>query len=80
MLGRFRELVHLRVSNADDKWHRNDLNDTLFLCTAGAYADIVVGEKKMTSYLMRAQGKVPEGAQRCRRLEEARPASAAAAA
>ncbi len=80
MLGRFRELVHLRVSNADDKWHRNDLNDTLFLCTAGAYADIVVGEKKMTSYLMRVQGKVPDGARLFRRLEDALPTIEAAAA
>ncbi|WP_146758850.1 hypothetical protein [Micromonospora noduli] len=80
MLGRFRELVHLRVSNADDKWHRNDLNDTLFLCTASAYADIVVGEKKMTSYLMRAEGKVPDGARLFRRLEDALPAIETAAA
>ncbi|MEV6518833.1 hypothetical protein AB0M37_23930 [Micromonospora chalcea] len=80
MLGRFRELVHLRVSNADDKWNRNDLNDILFLCTAGAYADIVVGEKKMTSYLMRAQGKVPDGARLFRRLEDALPAIEEAAA
>ncbi|TDC64739.1 hypothetical protein E1258_07520 [Micromonospora sp. KC207] len=80
MLGRFRELVHLRVSNADDKWHRNDLNDTLFLCTASSYADIVAGEKKMTSYLMRAQGKVPDGARLFRRMEDALPAISTAAA
>jgi hypothetical protein len=80
MLGRFRELVHRRVSNADDKWHRNDLNDMLFLCTASAYADIVVGEKKMTSYLTQDQGKVPNGARLFRRLEDALPAIEAAAA
>jgi hypothetical protein len=80
MLGRFRELVHRRVSNADDKWHRNDLNDMLFLCTASAYADVVVGEKKMTSYLTQDQGKVPDGARLFRRLEDALPAIEAAAA
>ncbi|MFC7279597.1 hypothetical protein ACFQS1_37015 [Paractinoplanes rhizophilus] len=74
MLGRFRELLHLRVSNADDKWAANDLNDTLYLCCAGAYADIVVGERKMTSYLQRASSKVTKGATLFRHLEDALPA------
>ncbi|HET6479972.1 MAG TPA: hypothetical protein VFG35_08045 [Actinoplanes sp.] len=79
MLGRIRELVHVRVSNADDKWHRNDLNDTLFLCTAAGYADIVVGEKKMTTYLGRVHRSVRPGAQLFRRLEDALAAIEAAA-
>jgi len=74
MLGRFRELVHLRVSNADDKWAANDLNDTLYLCCAGAYADFMVGERKMTSYLQRATGKATKGAALFRHLEDALPA------
>ncbi len=52
----------------------------LFLCTASGYADIVVGEKKMTSYLMRVQGEVPDGARLFRRLEDALPVIEAAAA
>ncbi|MEV0898129.1 hypothetical protein [Actinoplanes sp. NPDC049802] len=78
MLGRFRELVHLRVSNADDKWEGNDLNDTLYLCCASGYANIVVGEKKTVSYLLRMKGKVPDGAEVFRRLEDALPSIEAA--
>ncbi len=33
-LARIREVLHLRLSNSDDKWEANDLNDLLFLATA----------------------------------------------
>ncbi|WP_062289800.1 hypothetical protein [Demequina phytophila] len=70
-LSRLRELVHLRVSNADDKWEANDLNDMVYLSYAAAYCDIVVGEKKTISYLHRAGAKVPKGAALYRRPGDA---------
>jgi hypothetical protein len=72
-LGRIREVLHLRLVNADDKWHRNDLNDVLYLCSAAGYADVVVGEKKTCSYLRRVEAKVPEGANVFYRLTDALP-------
>ncbi|MEU8011162.1 hypothetical protein [Micromonospora parva] len=79
-LGRIREVLHLRLMNADDKWHRNDLNDVLFLCCAAGYADVVIGEKKMCSYLRRANDKVPAGAHVFRRVVDALPRVEAAVA
>ena len=79
-LGRVREVLHLRLINADDRWHANDLNDVLFLCTAAGYADFVVGEKKTCSYLRRVQDRVPAGAQVYHRAADALPAVAVAAA
>ena len=63
MLARFRELLHLRVANADDKWEANDLNDILYLCGAAGYADVVVGERKTCNYLLRMTDQVPSGAE-----------------
>jgi hypothetical protein len=79
-LGRIREVLHLRLLNADDKWHRNDLNDVLHLCSAAGYADVVVGEKKTSSYLRRVKDQVPEGAQVFHRISEALPVIEAAVA
>jgi hypothetical protein len=70
-LGRVVEVITERLRNADDAWEGNDLNDVHFLtCTAG-YADVVVGERKTSEYLRRAEGLVPKGAFVCRTLPEA---------
>lgn len=70
-LSRVREVLHLRLINADDRWELNDLNDLFFLATAAGYADVVVGEKKTCSYLARVQGQVPAGAAVFHRLPDA---------
>jgi len=44
-----------RLTNFGSKWEPNDLVDMMFLCCAGAYADIVVGERKATNYLNTTQ-------------------------
>jgi len=73
-LGRIREVIHMRLRNADDKWEANDLNDLLYLATAGAYADVLVGEKKTCSYLLRAGGAVSPGGAVFHRMIDALPA------
>jgi len=60
-LGRLREVLHLRISNADEKWEANDLNDWLHLSYGAAYCDLVLGERKMVNYLRRVEGMVPSG-------------------
>jgi hypothetical protein len=70
-LGRQYEVIHQRLSNADDHWEGNDLTDINFLACAAGYADVVVGEKKASEYLKRVAPKVTEGAFVCRRLSDA---------
>ena len=70
-LGRLREVLHLRVSNADDKWEGNDLNDWMHLSYSAAYCDLVLGEKKTINYLKRATTQVPAGATLHRRASDA---------
>ena len=70
-LGRLREVLHLRLSNADDKWEGNDLNDWLHLSYAAGYGDLVLGEKKTINYLRRSAPRVPPGAVLHRRASEA---------
>lgn len=72
-LARLREVLHLRLANADDRWEANDLNDWLHLSYAGAYCDLVLGEKKTINYLRRVDGDVPPGAILHRRATEALP-------
>ncbi|MGO2747518.1 hypothetical protein [Microbacterium sp.] len=36
---------------AGDRWEANDLTDLMYLCTAAAYADHVVGERRTISLL-----------------------------
>lgn len=62
-LGRLREVTHRRLANADDTWVRNDLYDMLFLGTAAAYADFVVGERKIGNYLRQVDPNVTAGAE-----------------
>lgn len=70
-LGRQYEVIHQRLSNADDHWEGNDLTDINYLSCAAGYADVVVGEKKISEYLKRVAPKVAEGALVCRRLSDA---------
>ncbi|MBM9465400.1 hypothetical protein JL108_18270 [Aeromicrobium sp. YIM 150415] len=70
-LGRLREVMHLRLSNADDKWERNDLNDWMYLSYAAGYCDLVLGEKKSINYLRRAAPRCSPGAILHRRAPEA---------
>ena len=70
-LGRQYEVIHQRLSNADDHWEANDLTDVNFLACAAGYADVVVGEKKISEYLKRVTPKVTEGAFVCRHLSDA---------
>ena len=61
-LARMREVMHLRLSNSDDRWEANDLNDWMHLSYAAAYCDLVLGEKKTINYLRRSDSRVPPGA------------------
>ncbi len=70
-LGRLREVMHLRLSNADDKWEQNDLNDWMYLSYAAGYCDLVLGEKKSINYLRRAAARCSSGAILHRRASEA---------
>lgn len=70
-LARMREVMHLRISNSDDKLEANDLNDWMELSYAAAYCDLLLGEKKTISYLRRADSRVSQGASLHRRASEA---------
>jgi len=70
-LGRLREVLHLRLSNADDAWESNDLNDWMHLSYAAGYCDLVLGEKKTINYLRRAEERVSPGAVLHRRASDA---------
>jgi hypothetical protein len=70
-LGRQYEVIHQRLSNADDRWEGNDLLDINFLACAAGYADVVVGERKISEYLKRVAPKVADGAFVCRNLPTA---------
>lgn len=61
-LGRKRELMHLRLLNAQVPWGVNDLIDVLFLPCAAGYADYVVSEKLTGDYLQRANRGREDGA------------------
>lgn len=62
-LGRAREVTHERLMNTSDTWKAGDLVDMLYLPYAAAYADFLVGEKKIAHYLVNAQRKLGGGAQ-----------------
>ena len=61
-VGLQRELIHVRLMNAQDEWNPNDLVDVLYLSCAAAYADYVVCEKKLGHYLQRVGKMRPGGA------------------
>jgi hypothetical protein len=70
-LGRLEQVIFHRLRNADDRWEANDLNDLNFLACAAGYADVVVGEKKTTAYLLRAETTLGRRAATCRTLARA---------
>ncbi|MGA2006809.1 MAG: hypothetical protein ABSH27_04530 [Solirubrobacteraceae bacterium] len=70
-LGRLEQVIFHRLRNADDTWDANDLNDLNFLACAAGYADVVVGEKKTTEYLLRAETTLGRRAATCRTLARA---------
>jgi len=72
-LARIRELFHLRLASADEKWEANDLYDVTYLSYAAAYCDLVVGEKKTINHLRRIRPQVPAGAVLHHRPDEALP-------
>ncbi len=69
-LGAFHRTIYDRVKNPESKWEANHFNDIQFLSCAGAYADVVVGEKETREHLKHAQ-RGRQGAAICRTLPEA---------
>ena len=61
-LGRNREVIHLKLQNAQQRWHANDLIDLMYLPCAAGYADYVVSEKLTADYLRRAGRRRDDGA------------------
>ncbi|MFD3978825.1 hypothetical protein ACFWR6_09565 [Streptomyces griseus] len=53
-VGLYADVLNSRLSKFEAKWEANDLVDMLFLTSAAAYADVVVGEKVATNYLNEA--------------------------
>ncbi|MFE5841117.1 hypothetical protein ACFQ7N_05635 [Streptomyces niveus] len=53
-LGLYADVLNSRLSKFEAKWEASDLVDMLFLTSAAAYADVVVGEKVATNYLNEA--------------------------
>jgi hypothetical protein len=54
-LGLYRELMHQRLRNPQEKWTDHDLIDVSFLTCAAGYADVVVAERMTAAYLRNAQ-------------------------
>lgn len=54
---RFEFLVG-KHSNRGARWHDNDLIDMMYLCLAGAYADLVVCESSAASHIRQAQKRL----------------------
>lgn len=61
-LGRNREVIHLKLQNAQKRWHSNDLIDLMYLPCAAGYADYVVCEKHTGDYLQRLSRGRGDGA------------------
>lgn len=70
-LGRYEHVLLHRIANADDRWEGNDFNDMHALACAAGYADVVIGEKKMTGFLKRGASRLTTGAFVCRTLAQA---------
>ncbi|MDW5593475.1 hypothetical protein VSS74_03945 [Conexibacter stalactiti] len=68
-LSRYRAVVFARIRNAG-RWEGNDLIDLHYLCSAAAYADLVVGERRTIGELRTASG-IPTGATLATNLAEA---------
>ncbi|MDW4901236.1 hypothetical protein RB625_22765 [Streptomyces californicus] len=52
--GLYADVLYSRLSQFEAKWESNDLIDMLYLTSATAYADIVVGEKAAKNYISAA--------------------------
>lgn len=52
------EFLFGKHSNRGARWHDNDLIDMMFLCLAGAYADLVVCESSAASHIRQAQRRL----------------------
>lgn len=50
-LGIYRELLHEKISDPGTIWEQNDLTDMMYLSCGAAYADHVVGERRLISDL-----------------------------
>lgn len=61
-LDHLHDVIHQRLSNAEDQWVENDLVDVHFLSCAAGYADFVLGERKTSHYLLNAARRVDGGA------------------
>lgn len=61
-LGRNREVIHLKLQNAQKGWKASDLIDLVYLPCAAGYADHVVCEKHTGDYLQRANRRRDVGA------------------
>lgn len=58
-LGQMRQMLFARLRNVGQRWEANDLVDIVFLCCAGGYADVVVGERRAIGYLRQARRPAP---------------------
>lgn len=57
-LGIYRELLHEKLSDPGTVWAQNDLTDMMYLSCGAAYADHVVGERRLISDLRRALARL----------------------
>lgn len=54
----YRELLHEKLSDPGTIWEQNDLTDMMYLSCGTAYADHVVGERRLISDLRRALARL----------------------
>lgn len=69
-LGLFNEIYKDKHLNSGDAWHSNDLNDMMFLTCAAGYADYVVGERSLMSYMRQAAKRLPRSIKVYSRLSD----------
>jgi hypothetical protein len=66
----YRELLHEKLSDPATVWKHNDLNDMMYLSCGAAYADHVVGERRLTSDLRCGLGRLGRPVNVYRRLAD----------
>ncbi len=57
-LGIFRELLHEKLADPGTMWEQNDLTDMMYLSCGAAYADHVVGERRLIGDLRCSLGRL----------------------
>ncbi len=72
-VGRWEAVLFHRLSNTEERWVPNDLLDLNFLAATAAYADVMVGERRMSAYLRRVEPAATKGAVICSKLHDALP-------